>query len=481
MPLGTLLIRENLIDPIQLDEARHHQKMAGGDLVTSLLTLELISPNELDAFLGYAPVTPTSLEATGLDSRFLLEFLLRAIYLTGHETIPQLSEFTKLSHGAIGTVFEAAKNRRLIEVLGVADSRRSIYRHALTGEGRQWALDALSRCKYAGPAPVPLAQWQEQVLKQSITRDHATPEALTRALDHLVLADDMVSKLGPAANSGRAVLLYGGVGNGKTSIAEAIGNAFSQEIWIPHCVELDGQIIKIFDTALHRAVDSGPETDARWVRCERPVAVTGGELSLEMLDLSFDETSQTYEAPLHVKATGGTFIIDDFGRQRVRPQDLLNRWIFPLERRVDFLTMHTGKKVELFFDQLVVFSTNFAPGDLMDDAGLRRIPYKFDIAAPAPKHYIEILQMLCESRQIAVSDQVATYLLDRFYPKTELPLSASHPAFIVDHVLERCRFDGRAPEMSLELVREAAQHLIVDGTAPEADPGPEARGDSLYS
>jgi hypothetical protein len=289
---------------------------------------------------------------------------------------------------------------------------------------------------------------------------------MREVLSHLVLPDDMVSRLGPAANSGRAILFYGGVGNGKTSMAEAIGGAFHEEISIPHCVELDGQIIKIFDSAVHQPVESHPDADARWVRCKRPVIVTGGELTLEMLDLSFDAVSKTYEAPSHIKATGGVFIIDDFGRQRTRPQDLLNRWIFPLDRHVDFLTLHTGRKIRLFFDQLVIFSTNFAPKDLIDDAGLRRIPYKFDIAAPSEDHYTQILQRLCDAHHVELPDAVVEYLLDRFYPHTQLPISAAHPAFIVDHVIERCRFDGREPQMDLEIVREAAQHLVVDGQAP---------------
>ncbi|MBW2497381.1 MAG: hypothetical protein JRF61_08935 [Deltaproteobacteria bacterium] len=289
----------------------------------------------------------------------------------------------------------------------------------------------------------------------------------------MVLPEDMLGRLGPAINSGRAILVYGGVGNGKTSIAEAVGNAFPQKIWLPYCVEVAGQIIKLFDPAVHHAVeknDNDEETDARWVQCHRPVIVTGGELTLEMLDLSFDEISKTYEAPAHVKATGGVFIVDDFGRQRVRAQDLLNRWIFQLERRVDFLTLHTGMKIQVVFDQLAVFSTNFAPKELVDDAGLRRIPYKFNIAAPDRQIYTEILERLCAARNVDMPASVVSYLLDRFYPMTKLPISGAHPAFIVEHVIERCRFDGREPKMDLDLVREAAQHLCVDAEAPEPDP-----------
>jgi SpoVK/Ycf46/Vps4 family AAA+-type ATPase len=304
-------------------------------------------------------------------------------------------------------------------------------------------------------------------VRQSITNDHVTPEAISSAVAHMVLPEDTLSRLGPAINSGRAILLYGGVGNGKTSIAEAVGSAFAQNIWLPYCVEVAGQVIKLFDAAIHHAVESEEEADARWVQCHRPVIVTGGELTLEMLDLSFDEISKTYEAPAHVKATGGVFIVDDFGRQRVRAQDLLNRWIFPLERRIDFLTLHTGMKLQVVFDQLVVFSTNFAPKELIDDAGLRRIPYKFNITAPDREVYTEILGKLCAARNIEMPASVVSYLLDRFYPMTNVPISGAHPSFIVEHVIERCRFDRREPTMDLDLVREAAQHLTVDAEAPE--------------
>jgi DNA-binding PadR family transcriptional regulator len=473
MPLGNLLIDKNMLNPDQLERARVHQKTAGGSLVDSLLALDLISSEELAALLGAPPPEPESIEETGLDGAFLLDFILKAVSLTGFETIHALSDYTKLPPGVIHEVLEDAKAKQLIEVLGLSEGGGSAYRYALTSEGRRWALDAFQSCQYTGPAPVPIARWQEQVVRQSINNDHVTPEAASSALAHMVLPEDMLGRLGPAINSGRAILVYGGVGNGKTSIAEAVGNAFPQKIWLPYCVEVAGQIIKLFDPAVHHAVeknDNDEETDARWVQCHRPVIVTGGELTLEMLDLSFDEISKTYEAPAHVKATGGVFIVYDFGRQRVRAQDLLNRWIFPLERRVDFLTLHTGMKIQVVFDQLAVFSTNFAPKELVDDAGLRRIPYKFNIAAPDRQIYTEILERLCAARNVDMPASVVSYLLDRFYPMTKLPISGAHPAFIVEHVIERCRFDGREPKMDLDLVREAAQHLCVDAEAPEPDP-----------
>lgn len=466
MPLGQLLIENQLLDPAQLDQARRHQKVAGGTLVDSLLELELVDPMELETFLGQAPLEQSEIEGTGLGTQFLLAFLAKSIYVTGLETVPQLSDFTKLGPGVVQDVLEEAKQRHLVDVLGLADSMRSIYRYALTDAGRRWAAEAMDQCTYAGPAPVRFTDWQAQVLKQSIARDRATPESIADTLSHLVLPDTVIRRLGPAANSGRAILLYGDPGNGKTSVAEALGGAFSQEIFIPYCVEIDGQIIKIFDAAVHEEVEPAPAQDERWVRCKRPVVITGGELTIEMLDLEYDRVTKTYEAPAHMKATGGVFILDDFGRQRVRPPDLLNRWMIPLERRVDYLTLHTGKKVKVHFDELVIISTNTPPSQLIDEAGLRRLPYKLQLDAPGPELYARIFQRQCEAHGLELPDRVLRYMLEEFYPATGIPLSGAHPRFLMEHVLERCRFEDREPVVDLEHIHDAAHSLVVEGTPP---------------
>lgn len=427
------------------------------------------------------PVSPENVEECGLEPQFLLRFVLKNAYVTNLETAPDLAEYMKLPGAVVHDILEQAKDKRLVEVLGLADMRSNAYRYALTGTGRDWAIEALGQSQYTGPAPVTLDAFRAQVAAQSIAADQVTPESMARAFSHLVLPEGTIARLGPAANSARALLLYGEPGNGKTSIALALGKAFNHAIYLPHCIEADGQIIRFFDPSVHEkwtgappASASGVEADERWVLCRRPVVVTGGELNMEMLDLSFDPISKYYEAPAHMKASGGLFIADDLGRQRVQALDLINRWILPLERRIDFLTLHTGKKIELPFDQLVVFSTNSPPQELIDAAGMRRIPYKFYVPVPAYHDYVQILRDVCAAQRLEVPDEVISYLLDEFYPKTGIALSAVHPRFIIDHVIERCRFEGVTPHISLELIHDAVENLVVEGEPPPVPSGPRA-------
>jgi len=491
MPLGQILLDRNVVDPDELEAARSRQKLAGGSLAESLVALGAVSRHELDALLAEVPRAPVTPEETGLDRRFLLHFVLKALYVYGHETARQLSQTTKLHEDVVDAVLQEAKDKRLVEVLGLTAARPQVYRWALSDLGRKWAIDALEHSQYTGPAPVPLADYQVQVVKQSIANERVTGDALMRALAHLVLPESIVARMGAAVNSGRAILFYGAPGNGKSSVAEAIGRSFAQRIFVPHAISVEGQVIKIFDPTVHEvcAVAEGEpdaaDLDPRWVRCRRPVILTGGVLTLETLDLTFDPISKFYEAPAHIKAVGGLFIVDDFGRQRVRPQDLLNRWILPLERHVDFLTLHTGKKLQMPFDQLVVFSTNFPPKDLMDEAGLRRIPYKFHMGAPTRDEYESIFRRVCESRELPFDDDALAYLWDSFYPETGTAVSCAHPRFLIDHVIARCHFAGQAPAVTLELLHEALQNLVVDTVVPlrdsPASPAAKRRGEREHT
>jgi predicted ATPase with chaperone activity len=476
MALGEFLMARQVINQEQLQKVLHQQKIAGGRLGDNLVSLGYISRDKLEAILQEPPQVAKNTEETGLDTNFLLNLLLRIMYISGLQTLPELAEQIKLTRTVVEALLTFAKKETLVEIRGPVENNPTILRYALTGLGRERASEALRRCEYIGPAPVPLAQYQVQVQKQTITNEIIGGEQLRKALSHLVLPEGIVRKLGPAANSGRAVLVYGAAGNGKTSIAVALADAFKQDVYIPYCIEEDGQIIKFFDPSVH-VVRTHPASntngvahpmflppmdyDPRWVRCKRPAIISGGELTLEMLDLAFDPHSKYYEAPLQMKAIGGIFIIDDFGRQRVRPHELLNRWIFPLERKVDYLTLHTGKKFELLFDQLVIFATNFPPEELMDPAQLRRVHYKLKIDPPTVNDFREIFQRVCTSYGLEFSEDIMAYLLNAFYIKYKIPFAGFHPKFIAEHVVAACNYAGTPRRITRQLLADAVENMVI--------------------
>jgi len=402
------------------------------------------------------------------------------MYVSQLQTIPELSEQIKLTRPVVEDLLNFAKKDALVEIRGPSEKNYNIMRYALTNAGKERASEALRRCEYIGPVPIPLETYQIQVQKQTITNEIISIAKLKKATAHLVLSEDMVRRLGPASNSGRAILIYGSAGNGKTSIAEALVSAFEQPVYVPYAIEADGQIIKIYDPSVHVAFPAGNganeensaiflphlQHDPRWVRCKRPYLIAGGELTLEMLDLDFDPHSKYYEAPLQMKAIGGIFVIDDFGRQRVRPQELLNRWIFPLERKIDYLTLHTGKKFALLFDQLVIFATNFPPEELMDPAQLRRIHYKMKINPPTADEFKEIFQRVCDSYALEFSEEIMAYLLNTFYIQHKIPFAGFHPKFIAEHVIAACNYLGTVPQISRQLLADSLENMVILPSSP---------------
>jgi len=478
MAIGELLLAKNVIDKEQLQKVLQQQKIAGGRLGDNLVALGYITRGDLESILQEPPRLAKTVEQTGLDDNFLLNCLLRTMYISALQTIPELSQQIKLTRGVIEELLTFAKKEALVEIRGPSEKNYNIMRYALTKAGKERASEALRRCEYIGPVPVQLETYQVQVQKQTITNEVVSIEKLKNSLSHLVLSEDVVRRLGPASNSGRAVLIYGAAGNGKTSIAEALVSAFEQPVYIPYAIEADGQIIKIFDLSTHVPFpsttntngsngDSHPmflpqlEYDPRWVRCRRPYIITGGELTLEMLDLDFDPHSKYYEAPLQMKAIGGIFVIDDFGRQRVRPHDLLNRWIFPLERKLDYLTLHTGKKFALLFDQLVIFATNFPPEEIMDPAQLRRVHYKLKINPPTAEEYKEIFRRICDSYGLEFSEEIMADLVNNYYIKHKVPFAGFHPKFIAEHVIAACNYLGTPPRITRQLLTDSLENMVI--------------------
>jgi SpoVK/Ycf46/Vps4 family AAA+-type ATPase len=332
--------------------------------------------------------------------------------------------------------------------------------------------------RYVGPAPVPLDSYVAYMTVLAAARGDMDRERLRQGFQHLIVGDAVLEKLGPAVNAGKAVFLYGAPGNGKTVIAEGMGRTLGGDMYIPHALDVDGHTITMFDPITHDSLEADTDTtsviavqprDRRWIRIRRPVVMVGGELTLEMLDLRFNPLAKFYEAPIQLKANGGVFLVDDFGRQRIRPQDLLNRWIVPLESRIDFLTLHTGKKFQVPFDVLIVFATNLDPESLADEAFLRRIPYKIPIEDPSIDEFTRIFELNCRKRKLRFHPVMVAYLQRRHYNPAGRPLRACHPRDLLDQVTALCRYRGVEPVITRELIDAACASYFVS-TSQSAPP-----------
>jgi hypothetical protein len=420
---------------------------------------------------SFFPPPVNHVEDTGLSPLWLQDLALKILYFQGYLTGFKVAEEIALPFaGVIDQILESLKREKFVEVkssqMGLGEGS---YQYAITGAGIARAREALERSQYAGPAPVPLQVYNDSIRHQSRGRTNLTHRSLRQALAHLILSEKAFHRIGPAVNSGTSIFLYGPPGNGKTSIARSIGDLILKESMnIPYALYVDGQVVKIYDSVNHKIASAqdvphtGTRRDPRWVRIHRPFIVTGGELTLAGLDLVFDDVNKYYEAPFQVKANGGILLIDDFGRQLVRPRDLLNRWIVPLENRIDYLTLHTGRKVEIPFDVLVVFSTNLPPKDLVDEAFLRRLRHKIEIIDPSFEEYREIFRRVAESKGVTFNNEGLAYLLQEWYIKRGRKLRASHPRDLCDQIIDIARYLSVEPALTRELIDHAAESYFVE-------------------
>jgi len=484
MRLGDLLIKANLVTSEDIESALKTQAEQGGRLGDHLIAAGAIQDNVLHDFLHRIPAEPADIAATNIDATSLMSLLVKCIYVGHLENIRQFIDAIKLPYHIVLDLIQMAIERQLIFTLGRRVSPSPLEMcYALTDEGRRWVVDALSQLRYSGPAPVTLEEFSQQVYLQKVTHELVTFEKIRRSFGELTFEDSMIEQSGPALNSGRAMLLYGPPGNGKTSVALSFANVFTDVIYVPYAVVVEGQIMRVYDPSLHFVTDTRPvdeasnnsfhrleEYDARWVPCKRPFVVTGGELTLEMLDLRYDTSANFYEAPLHVKALGGCFVIDDFGRQLVSPTHLLNRWIVPLESRVDYLKLHTGKSFSIPFEELVIFSTNLEPEDLMDPAFLRRIPYKIEVGAPSYAVYRQIFEKECRRQRLAFSEALFDYVVHKLTQEKGLELAAYQPRFLIDQVVATCRFMGQDPHFEPRYIHYALDNLRVKRAIPATTP-----------
>jgi len=444
-----------------------------------MATINLLEDAVADEASRVLPPSPHNVEETGLDFLFLTELLSKILFLRGRMSLSDLSGHVKLPVSVLESVLDFMRAEHLCELASRGDNSASTF-FQLSDTGRLRAGDYMRRCQYAGPAPVSLDAYSAQVLRQSIRDVHYTREIMAAGFDGFIIRSTVLDQLGAAMNSGRAIIIYGQPGTGKTFIAENLTRLLQDFVAIPYAITVDNEVIQMYDPHVHELMPQKAAThnlgrkhlvDARWLACKRPIAIAGGELTMETLDLDFDDGTRFYQAPPHVKANNGLFVIDDLGRQMVSPQDLMNRWIVPLDRRLDYLTLHTGYKFQIPFDVIVVFSSNIDPSELADEAFLRRLGYKIHIDALSEDQYRQVFRQVCDKLAIPFIEDALQHLLHERHYKEGRALLACYPRDLLGQVRDLARYESRPPALSAQVLDWAWHNYFAPDKQGKGDAG----------
>ena len=403
---------------------------------------------------------PATLEEFDIPVNLLEELALKILFMAGQMSVLDIAERMRVCFPVANELFQRLRKEQLCDATGMLGN---VYRIAISSSGRARAMDLLALNQYTGPAPVSLDSYIRQTRAQGVHNFEVHPQDLTRAFAKLVLDDKTLYQLGTAINSGNSIFLYGPTGTGKTTIAATLSQVFAeQSVWMPFAVEVDGQIITVYDPVIHRKVrDDRRNLDERWVLCERPAVQVGGELTIDMLDLQFNPVTKFYAGPVQMKANCGILIVDDFGRQRLRPEELLNRWVVPLDRRIDFLTLSGGKKIEIPFELVVVFATNINPDTLADEAFLRRLQTKIRIDAVSEEQFHEIFRRVCGGLGLQYEPEIVAQLIDVIRTRLKQPLRACYPRDIVNQVCWAAKYEGRSPQLEPAALLRAVEGYFL--------------------
>ena len=430
----------------------------------------IVTPESGEA--AVVPPVPESIEEAGIPQSIIEHLILKYLYFRGELVGREIAALLGFQFSVIDETLETFKRQHYVAVrtsLGMGNMSGVF---ALSESGRRMAREFLENNQYCGPAPVPLYQYTEIVARQRLKENWLSPELLQVAYQHLVVEPDILSQIGPAVNASKSFLIYGQPGNGKTALAEALFRVETEPIYMPYAIECQGNIIQLYDPIYHNKLEDQTSLltaladnlphDGRWFRCKRPFIITGGELTLDMLDLSFNKHSKVYDAPFQLKANNGIYLLDDFGRQKASPSEILNRWIVPMERHVDYLSFQAGGKMTVPFEAFLIFSTNLRPDQLGDEAFLRRIQYKMFLRSPRAPEFIEIFERFCLQKQILCPPGLSSSFVDKHYVQDKKPFRRCHPRDVISHAIDILHFERRPIALTAEVLDRAFHSCFVE-------------------